>query len=121
MWGINYRGQKASLSDLPAQASIEWEAYSVNGTLYIWNGGKFAPGGPLSGMNIFSELDNVQVWFKSLSNAKYNNKGELISFTADEKEYELSYQNWALSKVKSGDKIMNISYQNWKLISIFKS
>ena len=121
MWGINYRGQKASLSDLPTQANIEWEAYSVNGNLYIWDGAKFAPGWPLSGMNIFSELDNVQVWFKSLSNPKYNNKGELISFTADEKEYELSYQNWALTKVKSGDKIMNITYQNWKLISIFKS
>lgn len=121
MGGINYRGQKASLSDLPAQATIEWEAYSVNGNLYIWDGEKFALGWPLSGMNIFSELDNVQVWFKSLNNAKYNNKGELISFTADEKDYELSYQNWSLSKVKSDDKIMNITYQNWKLISIFKS
>ena len=68
MWGINYRGQKASLSDLPAQASIEWEAYSIGNDIYIWDGEKFARGLDAVGITLVSENESLINSIEELKN-----------------------------------------------------
>ena len=98
MWGINYRGQKESLSELPSQASIEWEAYSIWDDLYIRDGGQFTRAGVLSNMNIFADIE--QVGFTEIHDCKYNRLGLLSEFMSGEEKYILEYYQWKLKRVK---------------------
>ena len=60
MGGINYRGKLNSISELPEEGSIEWEAYSLSWILYIRNGEYFLNSWiPLSSINISTDWENI--------------------------------------------------------------
>lgn len=121
MWWINYRWSKSSRSELPSEARIEWEAYSIWDDLYIRDGEHFTRAGVLSNMNIFADIE--QVGFTEIHNCKYNELGLLSEFVSKEEKYALEYYQWKLKKVQKWEKqVYTINYDTrGRLTSILPS
>lgn len=61
MWWINYRGTLESVSELPEEWTIEWEAYSINWVLYIWNWEQFTNSNiPETAITFCTDWENIE-------------------------------------------------------------
>lgn len=59
--------------------------------------------------------------FKNVSNCVYNNKWELVQFTADSVQYNLTYERGALKTISFGEALYTMTYSNGRLVSVVES
>ena len=82
MWWINYRWVLESESELPEEWEIEWEAYSINWVLYIWNWEQFTNSNiPETAITFCTDWENIE------------NKPDIVGIS-DEVALQISKWNW---------------------------